>query len=725
MSPEQAEAKLTDKRSDVWSFGVVLYEMLSGKRCFDGKSTAHVMVHLLEDEPDWEKLPAGMPSGLRNLLERCLQKDPAKRLRDVGDLRLQLEALAEEASTASRTARAAPTRGQARGLLRWAWQGIAAVAVVAALALAFLYLRSRPPAPAEVTRFEIGPPAGTTLNQLSAFTVSPDGRKLVFQPAAVRGGGRQLWVRSLDALESYPLPGTEGVEGVPIWSPDSRFIVFTSAGGLKKIESSGGPVETLCGVPGDLQGGFWTPDDRIVFAVNASSGLLQVRASVEMPTPVTTLAAGEIRHGFPALLPDGRHFVYAAFSSANTGFTYLGSLDAKPDQQQIKKVLSDRSRPAYVASANPGSKSGYLLFVRGSTLVAQAFNMGRLELAGEVQPIAENIVFDAFSASNGVLVYLPGVGGALQQFTWFDQQGQPHGAAGEPFIGGFTSEPALSPDEKRLAFARPDPQSGNVDIWINELPRDLPTRFTTDPGQDVEPLWSPDGSSIVFTGQRNGVRGLYRKASNLMGGEELLYKSDHGQPDYATSWSQDRRYILFQKGGNGVFALRMDDLASDERKPIEVVPPGSNARGARFLPDPHYVSYVSEETGQDEIYVQTFDPNPASGPKTAPGKWQVSKGGGTSMRWRADGKRLFYLNLTSARRFGGTTASNRDMMAVDVTYSPKFHPEVPKRLFPSHSASIYWEMTGNGQRFLIPIALGQSASAPYTVVLNWTALLKK
>ena len=211
-------------------------------------------------------------------------------------------------------------------------------------------------------------------------------------------------------------------------------------------------------VPGPLQGGFWTPDDRIVFAVNAQSGLLQVDAAGGTPTPVTTLAADEIRHGFPALLPDGRHFLYSAFSgNVNAGSTYLGSLDAKPEQQQIKKVLSDRSRPAYVASANPGSKSGYLLFVRGSTLVAQAFNMGRLELAGDVQPIAENIAFDAFSAStNGVLVYLAGVGSGLQQFTWFDPQGQPHGTVGEPFIGGFVSEPALSPDEKRLAFARTD-----------------------------------------------------------------------------------------------------------------------------------------------------------------------------------------------------------------------------------------------------------------------------
>jgi Tol biopolymer transport system component len=397
------------------------------------------------------------------------------------------------------------------------------------------------------------------------------------------------------------------------------------------------------------------------------------------------------------------------------GSTYVGSLDAKPDQQQIKKLLSDRSRPAYVASADPRSKSGHLLFVRRNTLMAQAFNPERLELAGDVQPIAENMGFNGFSASsNGVLVYLPGGGVRLQQYTWLDRKGQPQGTVGEPFVGGgLTSEPALSPDEKRLAFARQDPLSGNVDIWINDLARDVPTRFTTDPGLDVEPLWSPDGSSIVFTGRRNGVWGLYRKASNRVGGEELLYKSNDGQPDYATSWSPDRRYILFQKNANGVFALPMNDPVSGERQPIEVVPPGSNARGARFLPDPHYVSYASEESapGQTEIYVQTFDPKPASGPKTAPVR--VTKGGGYSMRWRADGKRLFYL-----------ASPNGDMMAVDVTYSPTFQLGTPMWLFPLRTP-IFWEMTGNGERFLIPADLSQSARRSYIVVLNWMALLKK
>ena len=240
----------------------------------------------------------------------------------------------------------------------------------------------------------------------------------------------------------------------------------------------------------------------------------------------------------------------------------------------------------------------------------------------------------------------------------------------------------------------------------------MPTRFTTDPGQNVEPLWSPNGSRIVFTGQRNGVWGLYRKASNLVGREELLYKSHHGQPAYGTSWSRDGRYVLFQEQPDGVFALPMDE-ASGERKPIEVVPGEFNPRGARFLPDPHpfYVSYTSRVSGQDEIYVQTFDPNPASSPKPRPE--QVSIGGGGIMRWREDGKRLFYM-----------ASANGDMMTVDVTYSPTFHFEVPKRLFPQ-PASRGWEMTGKGERFLISIALSPSASAPYTVVLNWTALLKK
>ena len=731
MSPEQAEAKATDKRSDVWSFGVVLYEMLSGKRCFDGKSTPHVIVHLLEDEPDWDKLPPSVPSGVRSLLERCLQKDPAKRLRDVRDLRVQLEALAGEASNAYRRVRAAAPRAQAKGLPYRVLQAIAAVAVAAALAMALPHLRSRPPAPAEIARFQIEPPPDTTL--ISQFTVSPDGRGLVFIPLPIRGGERRLWVRSLGDVEPHPLAGTEGASGIPFWSPDSRFIVFTSGGGLKKIEASGGLVQTLCSTQGALAGGFWTLGNKIIFGVSAPSGLLQVSAAGGTPTPVTT-PVGSFLHSHPALLPDGRHFVYTAFSgNPNIDGTYVGSLDAKPDQQQVRKLISSRSRTAFVA--DPRSKNGHLLFVRGNTLVAQAFDPERLDLSGDAQPIAENISFDGFSvSSNGVLAYLRGGGGGLQQLTWLDQEGQPHGTAGEPFVGGFTSEPALSPDQTRLAFARRESQSGNIDIWINELARNVSTRFTTNPGSDVEPVWSPDGASIIFTGERNGIWGLYRKASNLLGGEELLYKSDHGQPDYVTSWSRDGRYILFQKLANGIFALPVDAPANGERKPIEVVPPGSDARGARFLPDPHYVSYVSDESGQQEIYVQTFDPNPASGsPRTSAGKWRISTGGGISMRWRVDGKRLFYLTSADGNQedsLRGNTGRSvpiplyGQMMAVDVTYSPTFHAGVPKRLFPSRSASIFWEMAGDGQQFLIPIAQGQSASAPYTVVLNWNSLLK-
>jgi eukaryotic-like serine/threonine-protein kinase len=586
---------------------------------------------------------------------------------------------------------------------------------LAALALAGFYFWPRPEPIPDVTRFEIAQPADVAFSDNIAL--SPDGRKLAY--IATASNGAQLWIRSMDSAEARPLAGTERAVGTPIWSPDSRYVAFSGQGKLQKIEASGGATQTLCAAPGAVNGGFWTGDDKILFAINANSGLLQVGASGGEPAPVTTLANDEARHAFPSLLPDGRHFVYARASTATVGGIYLSPLDAKPTDPP-KKLLPDISRVVFAPASGPGSNSnGYLLFLRSGTLTAQPFDTRKLELAGAAVPLAERVSSQvtiaafsgAFSASgNGSLVYRSGGSGGPQQVTWFDREGKPVGTFGDaapPEM--YASAPAVSPDGKRVALTRNDAQAGSTDIWLFEFARGLTTRFTFGPGASTNPVWSPDGSRIVFLVHRGGAWGIYRKAANLVGGEELLYKSPAGIL-LPTSWSRDGKFLLFQTGGAGVLALPMEGA---ERKPIPLLSREFNQRGARFSPDGRYMSYVSNESGRDEIYIRTFDPAGGANSPSA-GKWQVSRDGAVSAHWRADGGELLY------------TSPNGTIMSVDVVTAPVFQSGVPKPLFRALSAGgANWDVSADGKRVVLSVPVGANPAAPYTVVLNWTSLLRR
>ena len=398
MSPEQAKGKAVDRRADIWAFGCVLYEMLTGKMAFRGESVTDTLSAVIRAEPDWSQLPPATPIRVRVLLQRCLQKDPKQRLRDIGDARISLdEVLAGVQDPTSAAPNAHPTK-QWRPWLGW---GIAGLFILATVLFAFLYLHQKPPA-AQVMRFEIPLPEKTTLGGLGV-SVSQDGRKLAFVATGADGQSR-LWVRSLETLEMRPLDGTEGADGIAFWSPDSRFIAFGARGKLMKIEASGGPPLTLCDVPPNVLGGAWTSDDKIVFG--SPEGIRQVAASGGVASPITITVASRT----PSLLPDGRHFVYGRGTTAGGGI-YLGSLDTKPEEQPRKSLLADTSAVVYAPSSDPAV--GYLLFVRGAattgaagTLMAQQFDTRRLELTGEAVPVAEQVSNLAFSASTtGVLVY--------------------------------------------------------------------------------------------------------------------------------------------------------------------------------------------------------------------------------------------------------------------------------------------------------------------------------
>jgi Tol biopolymer transport system component len=720
MSPEQAKGKSVDRRADIWSFGCVLYEMLTGKMAFRGDTATDTLASIIKEEPDWKLLPAGTPMRVKVLLQRCLQKDPKQRLQAIGDARISLdEVLCGAPEAAPFTA---AFEGATKRWWLWAVSGVACLLLLATVLLAFLYVHQKPPA-SQAMRFEIPVPERLTLG--GNFALSPDGRKLAFIGAGADGQTR-LWVRSLETLEARPLDGTEGAVSSPIWSPDGRFIAFFSQGKLKSIESAGGPPVPLCDSPLVL-GGTWNRNDKIIFG--STGGSFLVNASGGSPASITTGGANVA----PSFLPDGKHFVYerSLVQGGGNGI-YLGSVDAKPQEQPSKKLLPDSSPVAYASSSD--AAVGYLLFVRGAvtgstgTLMAQPFDTRRLEVTGEAVPIAEQVSATSFSVSaTDVLVYVKGSSSAVQtaargfirgQLTWFDRDGKVVGTVGDP---GIYRTVALSPDGKRVAFERADPQSSNTrNIWLYELARGVTTRFTFSSAWESNPVWSPDGSRIAFVSNRSGRYDLYQKASNLAGEDELLFSSSDLKAP--SSWSPDGRHLLFFNPipPDRLWLLPLGDTVAD-RKPILVEHSEFNQAAGRFSPDGRWIAYSSDESGRDQIYVRPFDVSSAlgsssTGTTSMSGKWMVSKDGGTTALWRHDGRELFYLSLD------GTA------MVVDVNTSGVFQAGVPKALFKVPRGVLFWDVSSDGKRFLMaaPSATGGAvAQPPFTIVLNWQAALKK
>jgi len=590
---------------------------------------------------------------------------------------------------------------------------------VALAALSLIHFRERPLVSAPV-QFQISP-SGSLLQGL-AFAVSPDGRHLAFSATGPDGVAR-LWIRDLESLEIRPLPNSypaslhiTGSAVVPpfFWSPDSRFIGFQSLGKLAKIEISGGPAQTLCDVQGTVVGGSWNRDGVIVFA-DSTRGLIQVSAAGGVASPLTTIdpSRKEIVHVLPSFLPDGRHFLYLRASSIpeNSG-VYVGSLNAKPEEQDSKRLLSTTYGPVYVPSSD--SDSGQVLFLRQGTLMVQPFDARRLALSGEVVPVAEKVGsfldYGFFSASsNGVLVYRSGVG-LDYQLTWFDRQGRMLAKVAEP---GRYNSLALSPDGRRVAVSRTNPENTpNWDVWLLDVTRNTSTRLTYEQVRATYPIWSADGSSVIFDSIRGGEVSLYLKLSSGAGDDQLLLKSDAGYK-YATSSSRDGRFLLYTvENPETKTDLWMLPMQGD-RKPTPLLRTKFNERSGQFSPDGHWIAYISDESGSDEIYVREFSSGSAQGSGDAAGKWLISKGGGTYPRWRGDGKELFYV------------ASGEKLTSVDISAKPVFQAGAPRPLFQLPPGFIGGEVTPDGNRFLIGVPVAQNASVPFTVVLNWQTTLRK
>ncbi len=698
MAPEQARGKPVDKRADIWAFGVVLCEMLTGERLFPGDDLTSVLASVVKDEPDWKRFPLSV----RRLLQRCLEKDPKRRLRDIGDAMALVEA---------GPGPTAPAPG-AGSVQRRLW-GVTAAACLAASVFGFLYIRQKPPAPPDVARFQIRLPDKVRFSAGGSFTLSPDGRHLAFSAIGADQPPR-IWVQDLDALEARALPGTITGPNPPpfFWSPDSRFLVYSeNSSKLAKADVTGGPVQAICDKPGPPVGGGWNQGDVIIFG-STNSGLWRVPATGGKAVPLTTLdpSRNERQHELPSFLPDGKHFLYLRVSKDpdQTGI-YVGSLDDAPDRQSRKRLLAAGLGAAFVPTGD--GQSGSLLFLREGTLMAQPFNPARQELSGSPSPIAEQVgsVYETgyFSASAHALVYRAALAARESQFTWFDNQGKAGEKVGDPGAIGNTLR--VSPDGTRVAYVKFGSAAVEADIWLLDLERGTSTRFTFgNQTASITPVWSADSAEIVFASNRDGIFNLYRKPANGSREEELLLRTtEHKRP---LDWSRDGRFLLYSISDTPSFVVEHIWVLpmQGDRKPFPFQNTRFDESRAQFSPDGHWIAYDSTESGRHEVYVREFQPSAASA--GAGGKWMVSKDGGNSPQWRRDGKELLYRGL------------GREVMSVSVDTSHAFQAGTLRELFrlppgaPVASADF--------KRFLVPIPLEQTVPQSFTVMLNWTSAIK-
>jgi serine/threonine protein kinase len=685
MAPEQLEGKDADARSDIFSFGAVLYEMATGRKAFEGKSQAALISAILKDEPAPVSAVAPMtPPALDRVVKTCLAKDPEDRFQTAHDIRLQLQWIAEGGSQVGLPAPVAQRR-KSRERLAWS---LAAAAAVAAVILGIGFMKRAPTHP-RLIRFEIANPEGITT--IDAPRISPNGRHLAFN-ATDSSGKSRIWVRPLNALAAQPLAGTEGTTR-PFWSPDSRFLAFFAEGKLKKIEVSGGPAQKICDAPRGADGS-WSPEGVILYDGTAIDPIYRVSAAGGTPVVAVKPEASrkESQVAWPEFLPDGRHFLYMATGQKADDNAYrIGSLDSTETALLAPaQTLVTYARP------------GYLLFVRDKTLVAQPFDAKALKTTGEQIPLAEHVGTDAvglarFSVSHdGTLVYRTGESG--DKFIWVDRSGKEGETVGDP---GDYHNPVFAPGGDRLAFDLGDPRSGKSDIWVRDLKRGVSSRFTFGAGNAFCPLWSPDGRLIVFSVDDN----LFEKAVEGLGEEKLLLKSD--ELKFASGWSRDGKYIAFSSQGKETgWDIWIMPMFGD-RKPVPFLKTSFAELMPVFSPDGRLLAYQSNESGRTEVYVQSF-PGPG-------GKWQISTSGGSEPHWRADGRELYY------------RAPGQKLMAVDVQTGSGVTVGTPQLLFQGRFdmalARNRFLPTADGRRFLTVAPLGREAMTPTTVVLNWFAEL--
>jgi len=737
MSPEQARGKEVDRRADVWAFGCVLFEMLTGRQTFvSGETLSDTLAGILVHEPDLKALPVVTPPKIRTLIERCLRKDERRRIRDIGDVRIALEEARSE-SAASAAAAILPAASRRREIV---WAAVASLLLVTAAGLgARLFLRGAPVQ--RTVRFDLPTPLGMP----NSFYLSPDGRKLAF--VTVPAGGARIWVRTLDGAAAQPIPSTEGVNVIQtltygtgnlgqnnslFWSADSQSIGFVAEGKLKKVVWTGGPAQVLTSLPaGANYFGTWNADGLILLGADAAAGgpLLRVSASGGSLAPATELDASrkEQSHRFPHFLPDGKHYLYLATASeAHDRTVYVGEIGSK-DRHPLPGIAAEAKY-----------SNGHLVFVRDGALMAQPFDLKRLTLAGDAFPIADRFAPPSaltwsFSASlTGLLMYRAAPdnapAAATMELVWYDHKGTRLSVAGPD---AEYADPELSPDGKFIAFARGAP----ADIWTLDIDKGVSSKWTTDPAPDLHPRWSPDGRTLAFDSPRDGgVSNIYVRTIGVTGADRLLFKSDASKT--LSDWSRDGKYLAYVSN-NDVWALALPgdqsagDVKAAEPKPIQVTKTSFVESLPRISPDSRWIAYISNKSGRDEVYVQSFPEPGIEQQVSSEGAGGGSAIGGPQLRWSRDGMELYYY-VTNPPRF----------MVVSIRPAgSSLNAAAPVVLFPKDntapSASIF-SVTTDG-RFLLQLrppasavgvagqpntlaAAGSPAAlAPITVIVNWAA----
>jgi Tol biopolymer transport system component len=704
MPPEQAQGKAVDRRADLWAFGCVLFEMLSGHRAFAGATQSDVLVRIIEYDPKWETLPARTPAPVRKLLRRCLEKDPKRRVDSAAVARLEIE----DALTMSRRGESVHAEDDRRSWMRQRliWFATGMVAVLLTLLGVRAWMSGAASVEAHPIRLAVLPPQGTSFGYAA---LSPDGRWLAF--SGVTGTAVQLWIRTMDGTSTRALPGTEGAL-LPFWSPDSRAIGYFAGGKLRRIDLSGGVPLALADVSVPT-GGTWSVEGHILFGTLGGAGLSQVPASGGSVASVIRPDRGRQETDYlnPFFLPDAKHFLYNVLSGRADGRgVFIGSLDGSSG----RRLISENSNAEYAPLPAGG---GVLLFAREGALLAQPFDPDRRQFAGEPVLVADHVgtTFDAstagvtrrhFTASNtGVLVFDP-ENRRNSRLTWMDRSGQ----RSELMEFDDVVMTRLSPDGRQFAAARFNPQSsGNSDLWIAEADGTNATRLSFDPANDIFPVWSPDGSRVRWASNRDGVYHLYEKAATGSGQDRLLLQTPLAK--FPTDWSRDGRLLYRQidpKTGYDVWFVPADPLGADV-KPTPFLQTTANEAAAVLSPSGNSIAYASDESGRYEVYVQSF---PSGGSKR-----QVSMTGGAAPHWRGDGSELFF------------HAPDGKLMAVPVKEDPGIRTGAPLALFEFRPAGAlstpYYNVTPDGRRFLLNMIVDDERAAPLSALVNWPAVLRQ
>jgi len=695
LAPEQLEGKAADARTDLFAFGTVLYEMLTGRSAFEGTSTAGVMAAILEQHPPAVSTVrdlTGYPF-VEEIVQRCLAKDPDERIQSAHDLRLVLQWMMDHPLSSGRS----HGRWQQRALL-----GAFAIALLLVpLVLVKLWSRWREPR-AAVVRSAILPPEGShfRFEDHGAVALSPDGTRLAF--AAVRPDGTSLlWIRDLADGSITSMEGTDGAFR-PFWAPDGRHLGYFTPGKLKRVSASGGPSRVLCDALGGM-GGSWNDDGVIIFSPSPQSLLFRVSASGGIPTPITTTmysATREFNHAFPSFLPDGSHFLFLARSSSSQlgrlNRLYVGSLDGgKPE------LLLDVNSNAVFAPP------GYLVYARDGALVAQPFDPDRRALSGEPRPLASSIrhlaelgAANVSISRNGYLVFQSRGQQNISQLLWVSRSGKPLGSIGSP---ADYDTPRLSHNGDALLAGVVTPGSGNLDVWSYDLRRNTKARLTFSPADEGSAIWSPNDQEVVFWSNRdpkNPGKLFIRTVANEGSEKELPLPGAF----FPNEISGDGRFLLFgvSKGQLAGFDLWAFSFA--DRRYFPVVSGDGDQWAGTFSPDGGWIAYGSAESGREEVYVQRF---------SGGGKWQISSSGGFYPKWSADGKEIFF------------ESADGKLMAASVETRPAFRAGDPQPLFAFTSKrqdGRQWDVSPDGKRFVLNVVTEQSPP-PFTLVQNWTAEL--